>query len=154
MEKLGITFSLTSSYYPQANGQVECINQEISRYLQMYCSTNQNYWVRFLTWVEYSRNSLRHSATNFMPFQCVLGYQPPLYLWNAMPTNIPAVDDWFQRSKQAWQQAHQQITRTMESHKNFTGKRREAKHLSSPQVWLFTHDFKKLTGSKKVSLLH
>lgn len=32
MEKLVITVSLTLIYYPQVNGQVESINQEISRY--------------------------------------------------------------------------------------------------------------------------
>lgn len=34
MDKLGITASLTSGYHPQANGQMEHINQEIRCYLR------------------------------------------------------------------------------------------------------------------------
>lgn len=30
-----------------------------------------------LLWAEYSQNSLRHAATQVMPFQCVLGHKPP-----------------------------------------------------------------------------
>lgn len=78
MEKLGVTVSLTSGYHPQANGQVEQANQEIGRFLCTFCSTNPEDWSRFLPWAEYAKNSLRHSATQLTPFQCVLGFQPPL----------------------------------------------------------------------------
>lgn len=54
MEKLGITVSLTSGYHPQANGQMERMNQEIG-YLRTYCQDNENDWVRFLPWVEYTQ---------------------------------------------------------------------------------------------------
>lgn len=97
MEKLGITVSLTSGYHPQANGQVERANQEIGRFLRTFCSTNPEDWSRFLPWAEYVKNSLRHSATQLTPFQCVLGFQRPLLPWNDNPTDSPSVDDWFSR---------------------------------------------------------
>ena len=37
MERLGVKVSLTSWYRPQANGQVERINQEVGRFLRCYC---------------------------------------------------------------------------------------------------------------------
>lgn len=76
MEKLGITVSLTSGFHPQSNGQVKRLNQEIGRYLKTYCVNNQNDWAKYVPWVEYAQNSLKHSATNLTPFQCVLGFQP------------------------------------------------------------------------------
>lgn len=36
MEKLGVTASLTSGYLPQANSQVERINQEVGRFLRTF----------------------------------------------------------------------------------------------------------------------
>ncbi|KAK3513223.1 hypothetical protein QTP70_009728 [Hemibagrus guttatus] len=41
---LGINISLSSSYHPQSNGQTEQLNQEIGRYLQSYCSREQQQW--------------------------------------------------------------------------------------------------------------
>lgn len=42
MERLRIIVSLTTGYHPQANGQVEKMNQEITHYLHTYCGHNEN----------------------------------------------------------------------------------------------------------------
>ncbi|KAK3520991.1 hypothetical protein QTP86_002388 [Hemibagrus guttatus] len=53
-------------------------------------------WSEFLPWAEYAQNSLIHSYTGLTPFQCVLGYQPPLFPWSGEPSNVPAVEEWYQ----------------------------------------------------------
>lgn len=109
MEKLGITVSLTSGFHAQSNGQVERLNQGNGRYLRTYCVNKQNDWARYVPWVEYAQNSLKHSATNLTPFQCVLGFQPSLFPWNPNVTGINAVDEWFTHSEQVWESAHQRL---------------------------------------------
>ncbi len=47
-QQLDINFSLTSGYHPQANGQVERLNQELTRFLRSYCHKNQLDWSRYL----------------------------------------------------------------------------------------------------------
>lgn len=47
-----------------------------------------------------------HSFLLLMPFQYVLGYQPPLYPWETEPCDLPAVDDWLQRTGQVWEVAY------------------------------------------------
>lgn len=59
----------------------------------------QNDWARYLMWAEYTQNSICKEATGLNPFQCVLGYQPPLFPWSGEPTNVPAVNDWLNRSE-------------------------------------------------------
>lgn len=98
--QLNINVSLTSGYHPQSNGQVERLNQELTRFLRTYCHQNQQDWSRFLMWAKYTQNSLRKPSTGLTPFQCVLGYQPPLFPWSGEPTDLPAVNAWLQRSEE------------------------------------------------------
>lgn len=96
LSSLQFTVSLTlTSYHPQANGQAEQKTLDIWRYLRTYCHDQQHSWHRYLPWAEYAQNSLRQSSTGLTPFQCILGYQPPLFPWLEEPSSVPAVDHWF-----------------------------------------------------------
>lgn len=55
--------------------------------------------VRFLPWAEYAKNSLRQPTMGLTPFQCMLGYQPPLFPWSGEPSEVPAVNHWFEESE-------------------------------------------------------
>ncbi|KAL0148420.1 hypothetical protein M9458_056230 [Cirrhinus mrigala] len=96
---LGVSISLSSGYHPETNGQTERKIQEICRYLRSYCHNHQESWNQYLPWAEYAQNSLRQETTGLTPFQCVLGYQPPLFPWNDEPSSVPAVDYWFRESE-------------------------------------------------------
>ncbi|KAI2661113.1 Transposon Tf2-8 polyprotein [Labeo rohita] len=121
---LGVSVNLSSGYHPQTNGQTERKIQELGRYLRAYCHTDQHCWSRFLPWAEYAQNSLRQDTTGLTPFQCVLGYQPPLFPWTEEPSNVPAVDHWFRESERVWDSAHHHLQRAVRQHKRFADIRR------------------------------
>ncbi|KAK3541283.1 hypothetical protein QTP86_019415 [Hemibagrus guttatus] len=98
---------------PPPNGQTERKIQEIGRFLRTFCHSHQGSWSQFLGWAEYGQNSLRQSTTGLTPFQCVLGYQPPLFPWDGEPSDIPAVDYWFRESERVWGEAHRQLQRAL-----------------------------------------
>ncbi|KAK3553413.1 hypothetical protein QTP70_003573 [Hemibagrus guttatus] len=129
--QLGIGVSLSSGYHPQSNGQVERLNQEIGRFLRSYCSREQQHWSEFLPWAEYAQNSLTHSSTGLTPFQCMLGYQPPLFPWSGEPSNVPAVEEWSHLSQEGWEQAHV--------------------HLQRERVWLSTRNLRLKLPCRKLS---
>ncbi len=85
---LGVTVRLTSGYHPQSNGQTERKIQEVGRFLRTFCHGHQNSWNQFLGWA---------------------GFQPPLFPWSGEPSDMPAVDYWFQESERVWDAAHHQL---------------------------------------------
>ncbi|XP_053085256.1 tyrosine-protein phosphatase non-receptor type 5 isoform X3 [Pangasianodon hypophthalmus] len=52
--------------------------------------------------------------------KCVLGHQTPLFPWNTSPSIFPAVDDWFKRSEQVWEVAHQHLEQATKMNKEFS----------------------------------
>ncbi|KAK3539589.1 hypothetical protein QTP70_010252 [Hemibagrus guttatus] len=114
---LGVSVSLSSGYHPQTNGQTERKIQEIGRYLRAYCHDHQHDLSQYLPWAEYAQISLRQESTKLMLFQCILGYQSPLFPWSAEPSNVPTVDHWFRESERVWESAHVHLQRAVRCRK-------------------------------------
>ncbi len=150
---LGVTVSLSSGYHPQSNGQTERKIQEIGRYLRAYCHEHQDTWSQYLPWAEYAQNSLRQETTGLTPFQCILGYQPPLFPWTGEPSEVPAVDYWFRESERVWDSAHIRLQQAVRRHKINADVRRTTAPMYRPgdQVWLSTRDIRLRQPCKKLS---
>ncbi|KAL0177834.1 hypothetical protein M9458_026728, partial [Cirrhinus mrigala] len=150
---LGVTVSLSSGYHPQSNGQTERKIQEIGHYVRTFCHSHQNSWNRYLAWAEYAQNSLRQPSTDLTPFQCVLGYQPPLFPWSGEPSDVPSVTHWFQESERVWDSAHQHLQRAVRRQKHYSDVRRDSAPVFQPgqKVWLFTRDIRLRLPCKKLS---
>ncbi|KAK3545185.1 hypothetical protein QTP70_001765 [Hemibagrus guttatus] len=152
-EQLGISISLSSRHHPQSNGQAERLNQEIGRFLRSYCCREQQRWNEFLPWAEYAQNSLIHSSTGLTPFQCVLGYQPPLFPWSGEPSDVPAVEEWSRLSQEVWERAQVRLQRAVRRQRIQANWRRQP-HLPyrvGQRVWLSTQNLKLKLPCRKLS---
>ena len=109
MERLGVSVSLTSGFHPESNGQVERVNQNVGRFLRLYCRDRPVEWARYVPWAELAQNSLCNSSTNMSLFKCVLGYQPVLTTWHQSQTEAPVVEEWVQRSKDTWRAVQESL---------------------------------------------
>ncbi len=115
--QLGATASLSSGYHPQTNGQAERANQDLERVLRCVASAEPSSWSSRLTMVEYAHNSLPVSSTGLSPFQCCLGYQPPLFPSQESDAVVPSAHAFIQRCLRTWRIAREALTRTGERNK-------------------------------------
>ncbi|KAL0152007.1 hypothetical protein M9458_052725 [Cirrhinus mrigala] len=150
---LNVNVSLSSGYHPESNGQTERLNQEITRFLRSYCHHNQTDWSKFLFWAEYAQNSIIKPSTGLTPFQCVLGFQPPLFPWSGEPTELPAVNSWLQRSEATWDSAHTHLQQAIRRQKRFADLHRRPGPAFAPGswVWLSTRDLRLRLPCRKLS---
>uniref|UniRef100_A0AAQ4PSE6 Integrase catalytic domain-containing protein n=1 Tax=Gasterosteus aculeatus aculeatus TaxID=481459 RepID=A0AAQ4PSE6_GASAC len=87
---IGATVRLTSGYHPEANGQAERLNKALETSLRGLVSQNQSSWSKHLTWVECAHNTLPTAATGLTHFQCVFGYQPPVFQETEKEVVVPS----------------------------------------------------------------
>ena len=86
---IGSSASLSSGFHPQSNSQSERVNHDLETALHFLVSANPTTWSQQLVWVEYTCNTLLCSAMGLSPFECSLGYQPPLFPKQEEEVGVP-----------------------------------------------------------------
>ncbi len=150
---LGATVSLSSGFHPQSNGQTERANQDLERTLQCVVSKNPSSWSQQLSMVEYAYNTLPVSSTGLSPFECSVGYQPPIFPSLESEVAVPSAHAFVQRCHRTWTRARETLLQV--------GSRTKAKadrHRSRPpvyvvgqKVWLSTKNIPLRSVSNKLA---
>ena len=73
---LGIKRQLSTTFYPQTNGQTEQLNSTIEAYLWAFVNFEQNDWARLLSMAKFAYNNARNASTGHTPFELNYGYHP------------------------------------------------------------------------------
>uniref|UniRef100_A0A4W6CYI1 Integrase catalytic domain-containing protein n=1 Tax=Lates calcarifer TaxID=8187 RepID=A0A4W6CYI1_LATCA len=149
----GTTASLSSGFHPQTNGQAERTNQDLETALRCVCARRQFSWSTDLPWVEYAHNSLTSSASGLSPFECSLGYQPPLFPEEEAEVAVPSVQHHYRRCRRIWREARAALLRSSASNKRLADRHRSVAptYTEGQSVWLSTTNIKLRTESKKLS---
>ncbi|KAG1957249.1 retrotransposable element [Pimephales promelas] len=140
-------------FHPQSNGQTERANQDLERVLRCLVSKNPSSWSQQLSMVEYAHNTLPVSATGLSPFECSLGYQPPIFPSLESEVAVPSAHAFVQRCHRTWTRARETLLQV--------GERTKAKadrHRSKPpvyvvgqKVWLSTKNIPLRSVSNKLA---
>ncbi|KAK3572677.1 hypothetical protein QTP86_004021 [Hemibagrus guttatus] len=94
-----------------------------------------------------------HSSTGLTPFQCVLGYQPPLFPWSGEPSSVPTVEEWYRRSQEVWGRAHVRLQRAVRRQRIQADRNRRPHpaYQVGQMVWLSTRNLRLKLPCRKLS---
>lgn len=73
---MGMRRSLTTSYHPQVDGQMEISNQGLEISIHTYIRPDRDDWSEMLDTLALSYNSSPHTMTGFSPAYLLRGFQP------------------------------------------------------------------------------
>ena len=140
------------SALPQSNGQTECANQEIEKYLRLYVSRRQEDWAQHLPLAEFTINSRIHSAHDRSPFEVVYGYTPPFNIPIGKTSGIRGVDNRMAKLTEvkADVEAALRIEKAHQKEDFEAGKRKAHSFEVDDFVWLNGKDIKRKVASKKL----
>ncbi len=144
---LGASVSLFSGFHPQSNGQTERANQDLEWALQCLVSKNPSSWNLQLSWIEYAHNLLRVSATGLSPFECSLGYQPPIFLSLETEVAVPSAHTFVQRCYRTWMKARGTLLQV-----RFRTKAQADRHRSEPPVYVVGQKVSRNPESRNIPL--
>src|SRR5258708_17401258 len=81
----------TSGYHLEGDGQMECANQVLEQYLQVYMNYQQDNWVTLLPMAEFAYNNTTNTTTGVPPFFANKGYHPEFTVDLQVETSLAEV---------------------------------------------------------------
>ena len=103
--------------------------------------------------MEYAHNSLTSAATGLSPFECSLGYQPPLFPELERDLDVPSVQHHLQKIQQTWVTVREALLRTADVNRRQADRHRSPapQYTRGQEVWLNTRDVPLRASTGKLS---
>jgi transposase InsO family protein len=96
-QMVGMELRMSSSYHPQTDGQMECVNQCLETFLYYFVHACPSRWLQWLPLAEFCYNTSIHSALGRSPFEVFYGFPPRHIGYNIdTATPVPELHSWLE----------------------------------------------------------
>ena len=127
---LGIKTKLSTTFYPQTDGQTERMNQEVKQYLRFFIEHRQKDWPEWLAAAEFAINNKVHTATKVSPFMA--NYSKELRMGGDIKRKgkVESATKFVERMKKVHEEAKAVLKKTQEEMKRYVDRGRK-----ETEVW-------------------
>jgi len=151
---LGIRISSSTAWYPQTDGQTECVNQELNQFLHLFINEWQDDWYDLLPIVKFQHNNHIHSATQQPPFLLDTGRIPRMgFKPRRDPSSLEMVNEFTKRMESATEETKSAIHKVQKDMTRYYNQRKSPAPVFKPgdQVYLDASDIRTTHLSPKLS---
>ena len=158
--KLGAKSKLSTSFYPQTDGQTERTNQTLEQYLRIFSNHPQDNWVELLPMAQFAYNSSKSSTTGRTPFYANYGYEPTAYRETAPTANgSHGINEKATRKVEELRSLHDKLRERIAQGNEKMAQQANKKRIEGPilkrgdRVYLLTKNLPTLRLSKKLDAI-
>lgn len=126
---------MSSSYYPQTDGQTERLNQCLEAYLRCTVHASPKQWHKWLPLAEYWYNTTFQSYLGHTPFEVLYGHPPrQLGIMNPLDTVVPDLAEWMKERSLMTTLIQQQLLRAQSRMKSQADKGRSERQFQEGEM--------------------
>ena len=108
-------------------------NQEVERYLRLFCNKRQDDWVDHLPAAEFALNSRVHAGNQYSPFELIYGYRPDFAPPIGKRSNIPSLEERLDNLARARKDAEAALRLSKQHMKNAYKRNKQTTHSFEPE---------------------
>ena len=152
---LGIESKLSIAFYPQTNGQMEKVNQELEQYLRMFIDHRQEQWPNQLGMAEFAYNNKAYSSTKVLPFKANYKQDPRIEFEIRKKEKYKGVEKFITKMKEIQKEAKVALGKVQEKIKKYTNRKKGEvnEYKVEDLVMLSTKDLKYQMAGKRTEKL-
>ena len=150
---LDMKLHFTSGHHPEANGQVERVNQSLEQYLRHYTNYQQTDWSDLLPLPEFAYNNTPNESTGISPFFANKGYDPRLEIHPERDIASLRARDFAVNLEELHEVLRTQISAAQKRYSDSANSRRESPPIFSPgdKVYVSADHIRTTRPTRKLS---
>ena len=122
---LEIKTRLSTAFYPQMDGQMERMNQELEQYLRFFVEHRQKDWPEWLASAKFVVNNKVHIATKVLPFMANYGKEVRMGGDIRKKGKVESATEFVERMKKVHEEAEAALKKTQEEMKRYADRSRK-----------------------------
>ncbi len=161
-QMLKINIKLSTAFHFETNEQSEIVNQEMKKYLQIYCNYQQNDWSNWLSMIEFVFNAVISAFTELFAFMTNYEFESRMSFDSLEEDNSKSAkkrvlsrknSNIIEKMKDIWDFTKKKLANAQDIQKRYADQKRTflSEYEIENMIWLITKNIKIERSSRKLN---